>query len=124
CELGEGACRAVRRLMKLPLVQACIGRTEISPKLAIFAPAPVDRRVNDRLVPFGLAGDTGADARKRLAATCRNRFAAIVAFVRALAVRSQSAGAKDGIFHRVLGLVLNRSIASPTACHCRILPAI
>src|SRR5215207_445440 len=77
--------------------------------------------MSDRLVALGLAGDAGADARQRLAPLLRDRLAAIVAFLGALALRRQRTRAKDRVLHRVVDLVLNRAIARPSASHVQLL---
>jgi hypothetical protein len=64
--------------------------------------------MDNGLVAFRLAGDAGADAGQRIAPFLRDRLAAIVAFLRAFALRRQRPRAKDGVLHRVLDLVLNR----------------
>ena len=66
-----------------------------SPQLAILAAAAVDGRVDDRLVALRLAGDAGAHARQRLAPLLRDRLAAVVAFLGALA-RAASARGRAG----------------------------
>ena len=66
-----------------------------SAQLAILAAAAVDGRMDDRLVALGLAGDAGAHARQRLAPLLRDRLAAIVAFLGALA-RAASARGRAG----------------------------
>ena len=88
-----------------------------SPKLAILAAPSIDGRVANRLVARRLAGNAGADARKRLAPLLRDGLAAIVAFLGAFARRRQSTGAQDRILHRVVDLVLNRAIARPSTGH-------
>src|SRR5574338_116106 len=88
-----------------------------STQLAVLAAAAVDGRMDDRLVALRLAGDAGAHAGQRLAPLLRDRLAAIVAFLGALALRRQRAGAKDRILHRVLDLILNRAVARPSAGH-------
>src|SRR5512144_1740692 len=77
-------------------------RTVFSAKLAILAAAPIDRGVHDRLVALGLARDAGTDAGKRLAPALRDGLAAIVAFLCALALRRQCAGAKNRVLHGVV----------------------
>src|SRR5579884_1003433 len=62
--------------------------------------------MNHRFVPLRLAGDAGADAGKRLAPFLGDRPAAIVAFLRALALRSQRPRAKDRVLHRIVDLAL------------------
>jgi hypothetical protein len=77
--------------------------------------------MNDGLVPLGRAGDAGADAGKCFTPFSRYRLSAIVAFLGAFAARRQRSGAKDGVLHGIVDLVLNCSVASPTARHYRIL---
>src|SRR5690349_6236765 len=77
--------------------------------------------MEDRLVALGLAGDAGPHARKRLAAFLRDWLAAIVAFLRALPLRSQRSGAQHGVLHRIVNLVLNRAVAGPSAGHLKLL---
>ena len=79
--------------------------------------------MDDALVALGLAGDAGADAGKRLAAALRDRLSAIVAFLGTVAFRSERPGPQDRIGDRVVDLILNRSVASPTTCYCCILSA-
>ena len=61
-------------------------------QLAILAAAAVDGRMHDRLVALGLARDAGPHAGQRLAPLLRDRLAAIVAFLGALALRASAHG--------------------------------
>src|SRR4051794_41520445 len=73
--------------------------------------------MDNPLVAHGLAGDAGANAGQRIAALLRDRLAAIVAFLGALTMRRQSAGAQNGVLHRILDLLLDRPVARPSAGH-------
>ena len=79
-------------------------------------------RMLDRLVAHRLAGDAGADAGQGRAAFLGDRLAAIVAFLGALALRGQRAGAQHGVLDRVVDLVLHRAVAGPSTGHFRSLP--
>src|SRR4051812_2463509 len=70
-----------------------------------------------RLVAHRLAGDTGAYSGQRFAPLLRDRLAAIIAFLRTLAVGRQCAGAENGLLHRILDLLLDRAVARPSAGH-------
>src|SRR5690349_234946 len=84
------ASRGRRRtdsIMGAALTDTPACRTAFLPQLAVLAAAAVDGRVDDRLVALGLAGDAGADSGQRFAALGRDRLAAIVAILGALARR-------------------------------------
>src|SRR5437868_6245067 len=98
-----------------------ISPLQLSTQLAILAAAAIDRRVDDALIALRLAGDAGAHARQRLAPLLRDRLAAIVAFLGALALGRQRAGAQHGVFHRVLDLLFDRAVARPSAGHVALL---
>src|SRR5437868_1226356 len=100
-----------------PVAERAARRTEESAELAVLRAAAIDGRVRDGLVALRLAGDASTDAGQRLAATLRDRLAAVVALLRALALRCQRAGAQDRVLHRVVDLVLNRAIARPSTGH-------
>jgi hypothetical protein len=80
--------------------------------------------MNDGLVSFRLASDTGANAGQRLAPLLRDRLSAIVAFHRAFALRRQRPSAKDRVLHRIVDLVLHRTVATPSTSHGNSFQAI
>src|SRR4249919_3416682 len=98
-----------------PLAPPHRGEGDNSTQLAILAATPIDGRIDDGLVARGLASDASPHARQRLATPLRDRLAAIVAFLGAVAPRRHRPGAKDGVLHRIVDLVLNRAVASPSA---------
>src|SRR5687767_7210765 len=96
----------------------------LSAQLAVLAAAAVDGGVGDGLVALRLAGDAGAHPGERLAALRRNRLAAIVAFLGTLPLGGERTGAKDRVLHRVVDLVLDRAVASPSAGHIVFLSSL
>jgi hypothetical protein len=76
--------------------------------------------MNDLPVALGLACDACAHARERLAPLSGYRFAAIVTVLGALSFGRQRPSAKERILHRIVDLVLNRTVTSPSAGHVRL----
>jgi len=67
--------------------------------------------MNHRLVAFGLATHTGADAGQRFASPVGDAVTAIFTLIAARANRHAGASGTDGVADRVIYLILHRTVA-------------
>jgi len=67
--------------------------------------------MNYRLVAFGLATHTGADARQRLASSVRDVVAAIFTLIAALSSGDAGSRGADCVVDCIVDLILHRTIA-------------
>jgi hypothetical protein len=92
--------------------------------LAILAAASIDAGASDGVISAGLAGNACASTRKRLASRLRDRFAALLAFVEAVADRHEGACELHGIRNGVVDLILHSAISRPTTSHISNFPEV
>jgi len=82
-----------------------------SPQLTVLASTPIDGRMNHRLIAFGLATHTGADAGQHFASPVRDAVAAIFTLLTALASGHAGSSGTDCVVDRIVDLILHRTIA-------------
>ena len=67
--------------------------------------------MNYRLISFGLATHTGADAKERLTSSFGNAVAAIFAVIAPLPSRHAGPGGADRVVDGIIDLILHRTVA-------------
>jgi hypothetical protein len=86
-------------------------------ELAVLASAPIDRGVDHLLIPGGLTGDAGGDARQGLAPAQWDFVSALDTLQRAFALREASASAPNAIGDGVLDLIEDSAFVRPARRH-------
>lgn len=66
--------------------------------------------MDDRLVALSLTCHAGAHTWQGLATASRDSFAAVFAMIESLSCRYARASATDGVVHRIVDLILNRTV--------------
>ncbi|GBQ22045.1 hypothetical protein AA103193_1939 [Tanticharoenia sakaeratensis NBRC 103193] len=86
-------------------------------KLTIFVTATIDPAGHGPTIPLRLAGDAKLHARHGLTTPLGYLIATFLAVGLALAPGHPGTRRCHGVGHRIVDLILNGSIGSPSACH-------